>query len=758
VTIPGTINSLPVTSIGNGAFVGKMNLTSVTIPNSVTSMGDGAFQNCSSLISATIGNGVTSIGVYAFYGCTSLNSITIPSSVTSIGNNAFAICTSLSSITIPSSVTSIGNSAFAICTSLTSVTIPNSITSMGDSTFQNCSSLISATIGNGVTSIADGVFYDCTSLTSITIPSSVTRIGVSAFERSGLSSITIPSSVTSIASSAFYMCTSLSSALFKGNAPLTGSLVFNATASGFTVYYLNGATGFSTPTWNGYPAAVFPFTYTTSNNQITITGYTGSGGAVTIPSTINSLTVIGIENSAFQSKTTVTSITIPNSVNSIGYNAFGGCINLNSIMVATPNSFYSSVNGVLFNNNQTSLIRYPAARDGSSYSIPSSVTSLETDAFNNCTKLISITIPSSVTSIGSSAFNGCTSLASAYFMGNAPSMGSDVFAHTANGFTVYYFNGAMGFTLPTWNSYPVAQFNCTSSNNQITITGYTGSGGAVTIPSTINGLPVTSIGNGAFYGKMNLTSATIPNSVTNIGSLAFYECRNLSSALFMGNAPLIGSSVFGSNASGFTVYYFNGATGFTAPTWNGYPAAVFPFTYTTSNNQITITGYTGPGGAVIIPNTINGLSVTSVASCRDYSVNPITSITIPSSVTSIGSKAFDSTSLTSVTIPSSVTSIGDGAFGHCLSLTSAVFMGNAPAIAGGWPVFWGNPSDFAVYYFNGASGFTSPTWQGYPAVNMGIILPGCPLAPLKGISLQCKSAERSKQRRGAPVDGLCSQP
>jgi len=141
VTIPSTINGLPVTTIGYQAFYNLGSLTSVTIPNSVTSIGSYAFYACYSLISVTIGNSVTNIGNSAFSHCTSLTSVTIPNSVTSIGNNEFDTCISLTNVTIGNSVTNIGYAAFYVCPSLTSVTIPNSVTSIGDYAFASCTNL-----------------------------------------------------------------------------------------------------------------------------------------------------------------------------------------------------------------------------------------------------------------------------------------------------------------------------------------------------------------------------------------------------------------------------------------------------------------------------------------------------------------------------------------------------------------------------------------------------------------------------------------
>jgi hypothetical protein len=253
VTIPDTIQGMPVTSIGEYAFNGCTGLTSVVIPDSVTSIGDQAFFGCTGLTSITIPDSVTSIGEWAFAWCTGLTSITMPNSVTSIGRGAFSRCSGLTSIdldprnaayssldgvvfnksqteliacpggkagnyTIPSSVTSIGYGSFILCTGLTSITIPDSVISIGRGAFGGCTGLTGITIPDSVTSIGDEAFYGCTGLTSITIPDSVTSIGDWAFaDCTGLTTITIPSGLTRIGYEAFSGCTILTRVFIKGD-------------------------------------------------------------------------------------------------------------------------------------------------------------------------------------------------------------------------------------------------------------------------------------------------------------------------------------------------------------------------------------------------------------------------------------------------------------------------------------------------------------------------------------------------------------
>ena len=381
--------------ITGGAFYECDGLISIIIPNSVTSIGNAAFNGCTSLKELRIedGEGTLSLGYNGgyeglFYDCpleilylgrtlsyntdfdygyspfynkTTLTSVTIGNSVTSIGDYAFQYCRGLTSITIPNSVTSIGKVAFDYCTGLTSIEIPNSVTSIGNRAFYECRNLTSVVIGNSVTSIGYEAFYNCSGLTSIEIPNSVTSIGDYAFQYCrGLTSITIPNSVTSIGDEAFYGCKGLKTVFNFSN------LTFSKGSSGYgyVAYYADKIINAPNAVIDG------DFIWGKLNELNTLAYYLGEVTDLTLPSDYNGENYV-IGNYAFYDCSGLTSITIPNSVTSIGYQAFQGCTGLISI------------------------------------TIPNSVTSIGENGFAGCCNVETLYIGSSIESIGSMAFAAC---------------------------------------------------------------------------------------------------------------------------------------------------------------------------------------------------------------------------------------------------------------------------------------------------------------------------------------------------------------
>ncbi len=240
-----------------------------------------------------------------------------------------------------------------------------------------------------------------------------------------------------------------------------------------------------------------------------------------------------------------------------------------------------------------------------------------------------------------------------------------------------------------------AQLTYFTTNGAITITGYKGTNPDVTIPAAINGLPVTSIGEDAFFEDSYVTSVSIPDSVTNVGTQAFMDCDYLTSVYFSGNAPTAGSSAFYSDDLGSdpaAIYYLSSGSGWTN-TFDRLPTVMLEgpaqfgttadgWKYVSDQTQNTlVAGYAGSNTEVMLPSLINGLPVTGIAPKAFLNNTSLASATIPDSVNSIGYGAFwNCTGLTNVMIGNGVTNIGDDAFVYCTSLAVVYFSGNAPAV------------------------------------------------------------------------------
>ena len=395
------------------------------------------------------------------------------------------------------------------------------------------------------------------------------------------------------------------------------------------------------------------FTYTTNlpnTNTITITGYTGSGGAVVIPSIIGGRTVTRIGYDAFGSCSTLTSVEIPSSVTNIGENAFFDCTSLTAV------------------------------------SLPNGVTSVGNKAFFFCTRLEYVMISSSVTDIGINVFGDCPKLTSIWVdESNAVfcSIGEVLFNKVTETLIQYPGGKAGAYAIPSGirNIGEAAFYVCPNVTS-------------ISIPNS-----VTNIGKDAFYNCYVLASVLIGSGVTNIGEYAFGDSYSLTGIYFLGNAPGLGSSDVFSGDTGSTVYFVLGTSGWpTVPnTWAGRPTALWNptscppshFTYITNNGTITITGYLGPGVAGI-PSSINGRSVTSIGENAFLHCESLISVTMPNTVTNISTWAFFSCdNLVSASIPNSVTRIGESAFYGCESLSSIIIPNS---------VTWIGDSAFAYCY------------------------------------------------------------
>ena len=645
VKIPETVsysgNTYSITSIGNGAFISCIGLTSITIPETVSFIGYCAFIGCSGLTSVAIPEGVTSIEEETFEDCTGLTSVTIPNSVSTIKSSAFSYCNALTSVDIPNSVTSIEGHAFSCCDALTSINIPEGITSIEESTFSSCISLTSVTIPNSVTSIGDWAFSRCTALTSVTIPESVTSIGDYAFEDCrDLKSIQCDATVPP----------TLGENVFDGvrkhnciiivadgslddykkadqwrdfyNNPQLDDIFFSVNNDGITIYY--------------------KVTSLESNTVALISANNKYSGDINIPNSVsikgNIYSVTSIGGSAFGNCTDLTSVTIPESVTAIGNYAFYGCTSLTSVTI--PEKVTSIGNYAFGNCSALNTVNYNAT-NCTQMGLSSS------PVFSGCTRLTMLNIGENVQKIPNYAFYGCNGVTSLQCDATVPpTLGSNVFYGVntkacefivPNGSIEDYKNAdqwknfyiSVNDTFAEINADGVTIYykiiSVTEPCALAVISGSTKYTGKVNIPSSVslkgNTYSVTSIGNSAFSKCSGLTSVSIPEGVSAIGSYAFSNCTALTTVNY--------------NATKCTQMYGSSV-----------------FSECTSLTTLNI-----------------GENVQTIPDYAFYGCSKLTSVTIPSSVTSIGVSAFSGCSgLTTVTIPEKVTSIGDNALYNCTAL------------------------------------------------------------------------------------------
>jgi hypothetical protein len=413
VVIPDTTDGYSVTAVGTNAFAFS-GVVNVTIPDSVTDIQRGAFLACSSLVTVRIGNSVAHIGDFAFSTCTSLASIVIPDSVIDIGANAFIDCTSATSVIIGKGVVNIRYRVFSSCAPL-SLVIPNNVTNIESQAFDGCLNLSSVTIGDGVINMGWGAFYACTALTNVII-------GANLINGAG-----------------FFLCSSLMT---------------------ITVDPRNSA-------YSSVDGVLF------NKDQTRLVQYPeGNAGDYTIPSG-----VLSIYSGAMDYCAKLTGVIVPVTFTNFGeggfdFNAFQNSTSLKAITVPQGSPVYSSLDGVLFDKDGTTLINYPEGKPDGSYTIPDSVTSIDPnnfyfynnltnlvigdsvtnigwDAISACPNLTSVTLGKSVSCIGDFVFSLCDNLTAIFARGDMPTnVGEHAFDGDINT-TIYYLPGNVG-----WNNFP----------------------------------------------------------------------------------------------------------------------------------------------------------------------------------------------------------------------------------------------------------------------------------------------------------------
>ena len=481
--------------------------------------------------------------------------------------------------------------------------------------------------------------------------------------------------------------------------------------------------------------------YELYENHVKITGYTGNATELVIPTQIEGLPVTVIGDNAFNWCNTLITIDIPDSVTHIGERVFWGCYSLTDIPVDPRNPNYTSLDGILYSKDMSSLICCPSGKKGT-VDIPEGVTIIGDSAFQYCFYLSNIHIPDSVTVFGPSAFEGCESLTNlsipasvTNIMGNSTFWGcinlTEVLVDPGND----YYTSSNGILYDKDKSTLI----CCPAGKTGTIEipdGITTIASAafmdcshltnISIPDTVHtiydqafssccsltsiSLPngISSIGFNTFYNCSSLTRISIPEGVTFIDDQAFTYCFGLTDVSIPDSVTHIGDYAFDCCSSLTSIFIPDSVTYIGDSPFSG--CENLTGIYVDENNPNYFSDDQGilfnkdrtlliqaPGaiaGSCVIPYGVISISDRAFSCCDN-----LIEISIPNSVSSIGRFALsDCENLTTVNIPDSVSFIDYGNFNYCFNLKTVYFEGSAPDIGG--DIFYFHdaiPSTIAYY-------------------------------------------------------------
>ena len=327
-----------------------------------------------------------------------------------------------------------------------------------------------------------------------------------------------------------------------------------------------------------------------------LTGYSGNGGDVVIPSDINGYTVISLGETAFEEADTITSLTLPDSIQEVSPVALVGCTSATQFIVSANSQYFSTSDGVLFDKDKTQLIKYPCGKEDSTYTVPGTVSVIGPMAFALCGYLTEVTLPVNLEQIIDYAFAYCQSLESITIPNSVVYLGS------------YAFN-------------------------------YCSSLASVTLSESMQ-----SIGENTFEGCSSLQSIYIPQSITEIGGYAFVECEGLTTVTGMEGVESLGDRVFVYCSSLSSVSLGSSLTSVGDVVF-GACASLKSVTIPSSLSQI---GEYMFESCSSLEEVVITEGVTSISSCAFRNCYNLTSITIPASVESIQSNAFDNSGLSTI--------------------------------------------------------------------------------------------------------------
>lgn len=676
-----------------------------TVPAQTNKIGNGAFA-FSNITTIDLSN-VTIIGSQSFIN-SSIKAIDLQN-ITSIGNSAFKSCNGLTELTIPA-ISEIPYELLEYSNNITKVIIPSSVTTISSWAFNGCYKLTDVVLPANLKTIEGYAFNGCTNITSIDLPSTLTKIGNSAFASCvQLKSAAIPASVTSIGEYAYSGCSKLETLSFNNCKASIGNYAFNGTTA------LTDVTIPSTISSLGIGA----FSSATNLKTLSIGAKTIGISAFSGCTKLDSLTLLEnvetIGSYAFES-CKIKEVEIPKTTTSIGIRAFrGNPVESYSVKEGNPN--FKEDKGSLYTAETDTLLMYPSSKEADSYTTPSTVTKIQSYAFENADKLNKITFGENTENLKHSLFVGCNNIKTVKVL-NKDAVFENLNS-TANEFVFYGVNNIAEIMVRGYKGSTTEREVFKHKNQNLhfgllednydgiivdikgRVVGYTGSQTTVSIPSSVTKdtvgvtvvkdsktletvtldegkiLSVTAIGNNAFENPMDSLSTfyktiigvEIPMSVTKIESFAFMDCISLTT-----DGLSIPDSV-----ETIAAYAFQECTALTEVTIpkgamivnkdgvpdEGVNATVFTdvFYGCTQLERINVAegnnSYYSDNG-VLMNKAMNKIYAVPISFAGDK--ENAGTYTMPETIISIGSNAFSGSKLTKINFSSQLEVIRNGAF------------------------------------------------------------------------------------------------
>ena len=681
ITLPSTLTRV------NSAFIGCSGLTEITFPETVVEIGsladctglttlsipsnvnvnDFFCTNCTALTSVNFkGNVGTRISSTSFSGCAALTSVNIPTGVVTIGNNSFDGCASLAQLTMPEplatigeyafrnsgltgitfqrNLTIIGKYAFDGCKDLVSINFPANVTEIKEYTFNDCVKLKNIELPNGLIYIKDYAFNGCASLGKVTIPGGVQNISPGAFKNSGLTEVILKEGVMSLSNNSFDGCLLLKKVTF----PTTMKTIGGFSNTGIKeIAFAEGAT----------PEAISDYAFLNCDSLSTIT----------LPNSIKSL-----GTGAFYDCDTLKTVKLPTGITKIAKQAFYHCGFLQSITI--PQSV-----------TEIGAEAFAACSKLTTISLPSALTTIGIASFHS-TGLTSITLPEGMTTIEPGTFGKSklksiklskslkqiTSNNESYNLGSLPNEYYDfrkyinMYRDDSGAFQnckeleSIDLNGAVltilgSYTFNECDKLRSIDLSSTKLEEIPTSAFYScDSLRAITFPSTVK-----TIGQQAFYYNLSLESLKMPAALTSIYNNAFNECKKIRNIDLSATSLTKIESWFSNVDSLRTVKLPSTVIEIGESAFAGSPIEEinFPASLTTIGN------YAFSGNRL---KTVD-LSATQFTTINNWFANnnKLRTVKLPETVTTLGENAFNNCYITGINFPSSLTTISNNALNYC---------------------------------------------------------------------------------------------